>query len=97
MTGSADRHLSPGVQQYGLGPVVGARLLNRERLVRMFDRSCAVLARRLGRESERELDRWMCFPTRWDPYFSEHMTLLALYRYPSGHFDFHHRQLSVRG
>ena len=37
----------------------------------------------------------MHFPTRWDPFFKDYMTLEDVYRYPGQHFDFHKRQLTV--
>jgi Alkylmercury lyase/Helix-turn-helix domain of alkylmercury lyase len=32
---------------------------------------------------------------RWDPFFTEYMTLADVYRCPSQHFDFHARQLAL--
>jgi hypothetical protein len=29
----------------------------------------------------------MHFPTQWDPFFSDYMTLADVYRYPGQHFD----------
>jgi len=37
----------------------------------------------------------MHYPTRWDPFFREYMTLGELFRYPTQHFDFHRRQLTL--
>jgi hypothetical protein len=37
----------------------------------------------------------MPYPTRWDPFFREFMTLADLYRFPTQHFDFHHAQLTL--
>jgi hypothetical protein len=37
----------------------------------------------------------MHFPTRWDPYFRDFMTLADVYHYPTEHFDHHDRQLSA--
>ncbi|MGB9223141.1 hypothetical protein [Mycobacterium sp.] len=36
----------------------------------------------------------MHFPSRWDPFFNDYMTLEDVYRYPGQHFDFHQRQLT---
>ncbi|KJY23826.1 hypothetical protein VR46_43260 [Streptomyces sp. NRRL S-444] len=41
------------------------------------------------------LARGMHFPVRWDPFFKDFMTLADIYRYPTQHFDFHHRQLTL--
>jgi len=37
----------------------------------------------------------MHFPTRWDPFFTDVMTLRDVYRYPTQHFDFHRAQLTL--
>ena len=37
----------------------------------------------------------MHYPTRWDPFFTGYMTLADLYRYPTRHYDFHRRQLTL--
>ncbi|MET9856811.1 hypothetical protein ABZY57_28240 [Streptomyces sp. NPDC006450] len=34
---------------------------------------------------------------RRDPFFKDFMTLADLYRYPTQHFDFHRRQLTLNG
>lgn len=33
-------------------------------------------------------------PTRWDPFFTDYMTLADVYRFPTRHFHFHRHQLS---
>jgi hypothetical protein len=62
---------------------------------RRFDRVCDALASRLAKESDRSLDRGMCFPTRWDPFFKPYLTLREVYHYPTQHFTFHQRQLAI--
>jgi hypothetical protein len=37
----------------------------------------------------------MAFPTRWDPYFAERMTLAYVYHYATAHADNHSSQLTV--
>ena len=37
----------------------------------------------------------MHYPVTWDPFFASHMTLADLYRYPTRHFRFHQRQLTL--
>lgn len=64
---------------------------------RRFDRVTQQLARQLARESDHSLARGMCFPPRWDPFFKPYMTLREVYHYPTQHFEFHRRQLSLRG
>jgi hypothetical protein len=54
-----------------------------------------VVHRRLDAETDADLDRGMHYPTRWDPFFEPYMTLAAVYRFPTQHFDFHRRQLTL--
>jgi hypothetical protein len=37
----------------------------------------------------------MHYPTTWDPFFDAYMTLADIYRYPTRHFRFHQRQLTL--
>lgn len=78
-----------------LGPLGGARVLGRRRMGAVFDRVITDLHRRLDAERETDLALGMHYPTRWDPFFRDVMTLAELYRYPTQHFDFHRRQLTV--
>ncbi len=73
----------------------GARIVNRRRMAGTLRRVTSALERRLLRETESGLARRMYFPTRWDPFFTEIMTLADVYAYPVAHFDFHAAQLSV--
>jgi hypothetical protein len=41
------------------------------------------------------LERGMHYPTRWDPFFKDYMTLADVYLFPTQHFDFHRRQLTL--
>ncbi|MER6419753.1 DinB family protein [Streptomyces sp. NPDC001137] len=78
-----------------LGPVGGARVFGRRRMGWAFDRVIASLHRRLDAEREPDLALGMHYPTRWDPFFHDVMTIADLYRYPTRHFDFHRRQLTL--
>jgi hypothetical protein len=78
-----------------VGSVGGGMLYRPGRMVTSMDRLTAKLARRLARESDPSLSRGMYYPTRWDPFFLEYMTVADLYPYPTQHFDFHARQLSL--
>jgi hypothetical protein len=60
-----------------------------------LDRVIASLQRKLARERDEAFDRGMHYPTRWDPFFNDYMTLEDIYRYPGQHFDFHQRQLTI--
>jgi len=72
----------------------GTALGQRGQLI-LFDRVIAALQRRLDAESDTDLARGMRYPTRWDPFFQDYMTLADLYRFPTQHFDFHRRQLTL--
>jgi len=61
----------------------------------MFGRVIGALEWRLATEAEADLARGMHYPVRWDPFFTDFMTLADIYRYPTRHFDFHHRQLTL--
>jgi DinB superfamily len=78
-----------------LGSVLGGHVLTMSRMAALFDRTCAALARRLERASDADLARQMPFPSRWDPFFTDHMTLLDIYHYPRQHDEFHRRQLTL--
>lgn len=76
-----------------LGSWLGGTFLPLRAMDVLCDRTIAKLHRRLDRE--RDLSRGMHYPTRWDPFFQEFMTLGDLYRFPVRHFDFHRRQLTL--
>jgi hypothetical protein len=63
---------------------------------RKLDKTIAALSRRLEHENSQSLARSMPFPDRWDPFFTPLMTLNDVYAYPTRHFDFHAKQLSLR-
>lgn len=77
------------------GSCAAALVYNRRRMGAKMDRVIAALKRKLGRQSDEILRRGMHFPTHWDPFFKDYMTLQGVYRYPGKHFDFHKRQLTV--
>ncbi len=77
------------------GSCAAALVYNRHRMGAKMDRVIASLQRSLARESEDDLYRGMHFPTRWDPFFNDRMTLEDVYRFPGRHFDFHKRQLTL--
>jgi DinB superfamily len=71
-----------------------AVVYNRRRMGTKLDRVIAALQHRLAGETDQDLRCGMHFPPRWDPFFTDHMTIEELYRYPGRHFDFHAKQLS---
>ena len=77
------------------GSCAAARVFNRRRMGAKLDRVIDSLQRRLARESDDDFRRGMHYPTRWDPFFGDYMTLESVYRYPGKHFDFHQRQLTL--
>jgi hypothetical protein len=72
-----------------------ATVFNRHRMGKQMGRTIDALSRNLQRESTQSLARSMHFPDRWDPFFEPVMTLRDVYAYPTLHFDFHARQLSL--
>ena len=78
-----------------LGSVGGGRVLTPERMLRWLDTTTAKIERDMDRQDETSLRRGMHFPTGWDPYFKDFMTLADVYHYPTQHFDHHDRQLNL--
>jgi hypothetical protein len=77
------------------GSCAAALFYNRRRMGAKMDRVIAALQRKLVREGDDAVHRGMHFPTRWDPFFSDYMTLDDVYRFPGKHFDFHEHQLTL--
>jgi hypothetical protein len=78
-----------------LGSYAAGNTVSPERMVVMFDHVIDKLHRRLDAEMEADLELGMYYPTRWDPFFKEFMTLPDVYHFPTQHFDFHRRQLTL--
>lgn len=77
------------------GSLFGARVLGYARMTRLMDSTTGHLERSLRTASERSLGRRMHFPMGWDPYFSDVMTLVEIYHYPTQHYDHHRAQLTL--
>jgi DinB superfamily len=77
------------------GSCVGARIIGRRRMGKQLDRVIAALHRRLAAEPARNLGLGMHYPARWDPFFKDFMTVADIYHYPTQHFSFHQRQLTL--
>ena len=60
-----------------------------------LDRVINALQRSLTRTDDKAFGRGMHYPTRWDPYFRDYMTLADVYRYPGQHYDHHRQQLTL--
>ncbi|AIG74349.1 Hypothetical protein AJAP_07170 [Amycolatopsis japonica] len=69
--------------------------LSRRAMKHLCDRTVARLHLRLDTETEAALARGMYYPERWDPFFTEYMTLADVYRFPAQHFEFHLTQLTM--
>jgi hypothetical protein len=80
-----------------LGSCAGARIIPPPRMAGMLDRVIAALQRHLQRETDAALRRGMHYPTTWDPFFTDYMTLADLYRYPTQHYRHHRQQLTLTG
>ncbi len=78
-----------------LGSCAGARVIPPSRMPPMLDHLIAALQQHLERQSESALRRGMHYPATWDPFFASYMTLADIYRYPTQHFRFHQRQLTL--
>ena len=78
-----------------LGSCAGARIIPPPRMPRMLDHVIAALQRHLEREPDPALLRGMHYPRTWDPFFADYMTLADVYHYPTQHFRFHQRQLTL--
>jgi hypothetical protein len=78
-----------------VGSWLGGTVLRPKQMGALFDRTITALHRRLDRETEANLARGMHYPTRWDPFFRDFMTLGDVYRFPVQHFDFHRDQLTI--
>ncbi len=78
-----------------LGSLGGARALGHAGMERTFDRVVNGLATSLLRAGEADLARGMHFPTGWDPYFRDYMTLADVYHYATQHYRHHRRQLTL--
>jgi hypothetical protein len=78
-----------------LGSYAAGSTVTPHRMEVMFDHVVDKLHRRLDAESDADLERGMYYPTRWDPFFKEYMTLADVYGFPTQHFDFHRRQLTL--
>jgi hypothetical protein len=94
------RALNAGTAPFDVVNYWGSRaaslVYNRDRIGKKLDKTLNALARRLERETPRDLSRTMPFPDCWDPFFKPLMTINDAYAYPTQHFDFHARQLSLR-
>ncbi|CAN7345429.1 DinB family protein [Terrabacter sp. LjRoot27] len=77
------------------GSCGGALVFDHTRMGRLCTHTVDRLVTSLMQEPEEGLGRGMRFPTSWDPYFRQRMTVAAVYAYPVLHYDHHRRQLTL--
>ena len=78
-----------------LGSCAGAKIFPARRMAGKMDQVTLALEQRLRAETGARLRSGMHYPERWDPFFKDFMTLADLYHYPTQHFEFHQRQLTL--
>ncbi|WP_413785757.1 DinB family protein [Intrasporangium zincisolvens] len=78
-----------------LGSLGGPHLLGSSGMERVMDTVTASLIRFLERADDRLLARGMHFPTGWDPYFQDYMTVQEVLHYATVHYQHHRRQLTL--
>ena len=78
-----------------LGPCVAVHIYGHRRMAAKLGRVMTALHRRIDAATPDDLARGMHYPARWDPFFTGYMTLADLFRYPTKHYDFHRRQLTL--
>jgi hypothetical protein len=71
-----------------LGSCAGARIIRPRRMTTMLDHVIAALHKHLQRETDSALRRGMHYPTTWDPFFADYMTL-------AGHLSLPHPALPL--
>lgn len=79
-----------------VGSLGGGRVLGHAGMERLMDVVIGRLQRFVMSASEDSLNQGMHFPTRWDPYFLDYMTLREIYHYTTQHYHHHRRQLTLR-
>lgn len=80
-----------------LGSVGGGQVLTPIGMARLLDRTLTSLHLHLEAEHDANLACAMHFPTQWDPYFHDRMTLADVYHFGTQHFQHHQRQLRLGG
>jgi hypothetical protein len=77
------------------GSCAGAKVFPQRRMAAKLDQITIALEQQLRAKTTVQLHAGMHYPTRWDPFSKDFMTLADLYHYPTQHFDFHQRQLTL--
>jgi len=79
-----------------VGSLGGGRVLGHSGMERLMDVVIGRLQRFVMSAGADSLTGGMHFPTGWDPYFLDYMTLREIYHYPTQHYDHHRSQLTLR-
>jgi hypothetical protein len=79
-----------------LSALPGAKVLSNRAMGSLMDSTISHLRARLTLETDRTLALTMHFPTRWDPYFNDVMTVAEIYDCPTKHYDHPRRPLTTR-
>jgi hypothetical protein len=77
-----------------LGARMHGKVFTYKRIGKLYDRVHLALLQKAASIRDEEWERGMYYPVRWDPNFSEFMTLEKLFRYPVAHFNFHLNQIA---
>lgn len=77
------------------GSCAGASVITPGRADAWLGRVVRSMHRHLDHETESALERTMYFPTRWDPYFRDQMSLRDVYHYAAQHYEHHRNQLTL--
>jgi DinB superfamily len=78
-----------------LGSCGGGQAVPASTMIKLMDRIIHSLQHKFDDETENSLALTMHFPTAWDPYFRDIMSVLDVYHYGTQHFDHHHKQLTI--
>ncbi len=77
------------------GPHIGAKIFSYQSIGRKYDRVHFSILRKLNSIKEDDWQKGMYYPTKWDPLFSEYMTVEGVFHYMTRHFDYHLKQMSL--
>lgn len=77
------------------GSAAGGRVLKPAGMLRMMDRTTAVIVNWYGHANQDALGRGMTMPTAWDPYFMPWMSRRDVLEWAPKHYRHHRAQLSL--
>jgi hypothetical protein len=77
-----------------LGARGQGRVFTHHRIGSIYDRVYFSLVKKINSIEEKEWERGMYYPTKWDSNFDPFMTLEKLFHYPVRHFNFHLTQIA---